>query len=231
MRFVKSAGGRYIAAESRAVHRRFRNRRKCRRGIQRHDRRARDRRSIRGEDDHLAATRKAVIAAALPHVALRRLDRPHAGAGGGGRGRRPRPLPPRLPARRRRPRARLPPRARRRARRRSRVRRPPRPALPRPGRLRGDAPARARPGRPRGGPPRRRPLRPAAPRRRRGAGDLAHRRHHLDRPRRREPRLQLVLQARHPLGGLVRRAPLLARRRRPPTPRPPASSSAAASTT
>ena len=69
--------------------------------------------------------------------------------------------------------------------------------------------------RPRGGAPRRRALRAAASRRRRGAGDLAHRRHHLDRARRREPRLRLVQQARHPLGGLLLGAALLARRRDP----------------
>ena len=43
-----------------------------------------------------------------------------------------------------------------------------------------------------------------------GAGDLAHRRRHLDRARRRQPRLQLVHQAHHAVGGLLLGAALLA---------------------
>ena len=138
-----------------------------------------------GEEDHLAATRRAVLAAALPYVAFdgwtdRTLAHAveDAGVDAGA-------LAARLPARRRRPGARLPQGQGRGARREAGRRRPARAALPRPDRARHHAPARAGRRRPRGGPARRDALRAAAPRRRRRTGDLAHRRHHLDRARRR----------------------------------------------
>ena len=180
----------------------------------------------RTEEDHLAATRRAVIAAALPHVAfdgwtdrtlahavedagvdagLSRLAFPRGGVD----------LALAYHAARDAELAGGPAQ-----------RRPARPALPRPGRLRGDAPARAGRRRARGGAARGGAVRAAAPRRRRGAGDLAHRRHHLDRARRREPRLRLVLQAHDAVGGHSPRRCSTGSATTARTPAPPASSSA-----
>ena len=139
----------------------------------------------RTEEDHLAATRRAVIDAALPHVAfdgwtdrtlahavedagvdagLARLAFPRGGVdlALAYHAARDAELAGDLAQRR-----------------------PARPALPRPGGACGDASAGAGRRRARGGAARGRAVRAAAPCHRRRAGDLAYRRHDLDCARRR----------------------------------------------